>query len=444
MKTLVVGNGAREHAIAWKLSQSPRVSELLVAPGNAGTALVAENVPIDATDIEGLLQFAREGRVDLTVVGPEAPLALGIADRFQEAGLAVFGPTEAASRIESSKSFAKELMLAHGVPTGVARTFSSYAEACDYVSADRELPIVVKADGLAAGKGVVVAGTRWEALDALRQQMVDGRFGAAGERVLIEEHLEGREVSVFAFVDGEYVSEMVAACDYKRAGDGDTGPNTGGMGSFSPPEAWDANLEGRVRNEIMEPVAKALVARGTPYRGVLYAGLMVTADGPKVIEFNCRLGDPEAQVVLPRLKTDLAEVMMDAAQGKLKDTLIEWSAAACVGVVVASGGYPGDYATGYPIDGLDDLDDDVTVFHAGTRTSPGASGDVHDLVTDGGRVLTVTSVGRTIDKARDRVYANLARIRFTGSYYRRDIAAPPETGLSPLPFTLNLSTGRRK
>ena len=422
MKILVVGNGAREHAIAWKLRQSPQVTELFVAPGNGGTSRLACNVPISANDTDALLSFASDSAIDLTVVGPEGPLATGIADQFQEAGLLIFGPTKLAARIESSKSFAKDLMVRYGVPTGRARTFSSYGEAQQYLLSV-PAPVVVKADGLAAGKGVVVAETREEALETLRLQMVEKRFGSAGDLAIIEECLEGPEVSVFAFVDGEYVSPMVAACDYKRAGDGDVGPNTGGMGSFSPTALWSDELAIRVRREIMEPVARALVQEGCPYRGVLYAGLMLTDQGPQVLEFNCRLGDPEAQVVLPRLRADLVEIMVKTAQGGLENAAMEWDQRACVGVVLASGGYPGDYSTGYPINGLDQLDSDVIVFHAGTKPAPQAGGAEPRSLTDGGRVMTVTSMGTTLDEARRRVYENVRRIRFEGSFYRTDIAA---------------------
>ncbi|MDP6403006.1 MAG: phosphoribosylamine--glycine ligase, partial [SAR202 cluster bacterium] len=312
MKVLVVGNGGREHAITWKLGQSGHVTTISVAPGNAGTARIATNVPIDASDVEGLVRFAKESRVGLTVVGPEAPLADGIADRFQAEGLLLFGPTKGAAMIESSKSFAKQVMLDAGVPTGAAEVFDSYEDATAYVESV-PMTFVVKADGLAAGKGVTVTSTRGEAQRALRVAMVERQFGEAGDRVLIEEALEGPEVSVFAFVDGHSVSTMTAACDYKRIGDGDVGPNTGGMGSYGPPRLWDDELDKKVRSEIMEPIAHALADRGTPYHGILYAGLMLTAGGPKVLEFNCRLGDPETQVVLPRLKTDLAEVMIGTA-----------------------------------------------------------------------------------------------------------------------------------
>ena len=422
MKVLVIGNGAREHAIAWKLRQSPLLKELLVAPGNAGTAQIADNVPIDAGDTGALLDFARQERVDLTVVGPEAPLAAGIADLFQEAGLRVFGPTKAAARIESSKSFAKELMLRQGVPTGAAHVFDEYDEALRYLE-ECPLPVVIKADGLAAGKGVTVARSREAAFDALGESMVDKRFGAAGERVLIEECLEGEELSVFAFVDGERVSPLVAARDYKPVGDGDTGPNTGGMGAYSPPteRLWDASMDQEARDRIMEPVVGALAEDGAPYRGVLYAGLMLTAQGPKVVEFNCRLGDPEAQVVLPGLKTDLLEVMIGAAQGDLGGVSLEWDRRACVGVVIASGGYPESYRMGFPVTGLDMVDGDVTVFHAGTRMC--GSGQDKQVLTDGGRVLTVVAQGETLEAARSKAYSNAGRISFEGSFYRKDIAA---------------------
>ena len=422
MKVLVVGNGAREHAIAWKLRQSPLLTGLLVAPGNAGTARIAENVPIDAGDIGPLLDYARQERIDLTVVGPEAPLAAGIVDRFQEAGLRVFGPSRAAARIESSKSFAKELMLRHGVPTGSAEVFDEYGKARRYLE-NSSLPVVVKADGLTAGKGVTVARSRETALDALRDSMAEKRFGAAGERVLIEECLEGEELSVFAFVDGERVSRLVTARDYKPVGDGDTGPNTGGMGAYSPATEplWTESLDREVRDRIMEPVVGALAEDGAPYMGVLYAGLMLTAEGPKVVEFNCRMGDPEAQVLLPRLKTDLLEVMIGAAQGDLADVSLEWDRRACVGVVIASGGYPDSYRTGFPITGLDTVDGDVNVFHAGTKMA--GSAEDKRVLTDGGRVLTVVAQGETLEAARNKAYSNAGRISFEGSFYRKDIAA---------------------
>ena len=398
MKVLVVGGGGREHAIAWKLNQSPRVTGLLAAPGNAGTAQVAENISVAAEDADALLSLAQDRAVDLTVVGPEASLAVGIADRFAEAGLLLFGPTQAAARIETSKAFAKDLMLRHGVPTANAAVFDDYDDARRYVEGT-PAPVVIKADGLAAGKGVVVARTKEDALEALRLQMVERQFGAAGDRVLVEECLEGEEISVFAFVDGRNVSPLAAACDYKRQGDGDIGPNTGGIGAYSPPppHLWNDDIDREVRSRIIEPVVHALSEEGAPYVGALYAGLMHTATGPQVIEFNCRLGDPETQVLLPRLKTDLADVMIAAARGDLAGVKLDWDPQPCVGVVLSSGGYPGAYETGFEIDGLDVEQADTVLFHAGTRLD-GASGRV---VTDGGRVLMAVGLGPTLGEARN-------------------------------------------
>ena len=421
MKVLVVGGGAREHAIVWKLAQGPASPELYVAPGNAGTGGLAQRVSIGASDIDGLLNFVQSDSIDLTVVGPEAPLADGIADRFREAGRPIFGPTKKAALIESSKSFAKDLMLRNGVPTARAEVFSTYTSAAQYVQ-KAPAPMVVKADGLAAGKGVVVAESHEEAVQALGMLMCEKQVGSAGERVLIEEYLEGEEVSVFAFVDGQYVSPMVAARDYKRAWDGDGGPNTGGMGSFSPSPDWTAELDRTVRESIMEPVASALASEGSPYRGVLYAGLMLTADGPKVLEFNCRLGDPEAQVILPRLKADLLEVMARTADGGLPGVTIEWDPRPCVAVVMASGGYPSRFTTGHTIDGLNQVEDEAIVFHAGTRFDFAEDEGSPQAVTDGGRVLTVASMGRSLPEARRTAYENVKRIRFKDSFYRKDIA----------------------
>jgi phosphoribosylamine--glycine ligase len=415
MKVLVVGNGAREHTITWKLAQSPHSPELFVAPGNAGAGQIAEIVPISADDIPALLTYARTNFIDFTVVGPEAPLADGIVDRFEEAGLLAFGPRQNAARIESSKAFAKQIMKAADVPTAEAHAFDTLSEASAFV-AENEPPFVVKADGLAAGKGVVMAETREDALAALRSMMEEKTFGAAGESVLIEEWLEGPEVSVFAFVDGEYVSTMTTACDYKRAGDGDAGLNTGGMGSFSPPPFWSGTLEKQAREQIMEPVAKELARTGSPYRGVLYAGLMLTTSGLKVIEFNCRLGDPETQVVLPRLQSDLLEIMLATAKGELARTTVDWGPLAHVGVVLASGGYPEQYRTGFPISGMDDIDESAVLFHAGTSL------DDDGVLTSGGRVLTVTASGASIAEARANAYANASRIHFQDRYFRTDIA----------------------
>lgn len=418
MNVLVVGNGAREHAIAWKLSQAPSIDSLFVAPGNAGTHAIATNIPNGAEDIAALIDFASNNAIDLTVVGPEAPLAAGIVDSFTTSGLLAFGPTQAAARIEGSKSFAKTLMADYSIPTASSETFTEFERASAYLDTC-PIPIVVKADGLAAGKGVTVARTREEAHTALRESMLDRQFGGAGDCVVIEEFMEGQEVSVFAFVDGEYVSPMVAACDYKRVGNGDTGPNTGGMGSFSPPlpQHWNASLETLVRTSIMEPVTKGLVDIGCPYRGILYLGMMLTEYGPKVVEFNCRLGDPETQVILPRLKSDLAKILHATARGELADTRIEWDDRACVGIVAASGGYPASYDTGYPISGIADAEHDATVFHAGTKFLDDS------IVTDGGRVLTVSALAETLERARIRAYEGIDRISFKDGFYRTDIAS---------------------
>ena len=418
MKVLLVGNGAREHALAWKLAASTLLSELLIAPGNAGTARLGRNIPIAATDVEGLLDFAARHGVEFTVVGPEAPLADGIVDRFQSCGLPIFGPTKAAARIESSKAFAKKLMLDNGVPTGSALVFDSYEDAARYAE-DLPPPIVIKADGLAAGKGVVVADSQDGAVSALRSMMVEGEFGESGETVLVEQFLEGPEFSVFAFTDGRTISPLVAAVDYKRAGEGDAGPNTGGMGAYSPPapELWNDEIERTVRADIIEPVLDSLAAQECPYTGALYAGLIRTEDGLKVIEFNCRLGDPEAQVILPRIESDLLELMLAATEGRLEDAPLLVGDRSCVGVVAASGGYPGAYDTGVPIEGLDNVPDDATVFHAGTKAGPGG-----ETVTDGGRVLTVCGTGESRAVARLQAYLALSAISFEGSVHRTDIA----------------------
>ena len=415
MRVLVIGSGAREHAIAWKLARSPLCERLYIAPGNAGTGQLGENVPISPTNIHALAEAARQLQIDLTFVGPEAPLAGGIVDLFRAERLPIFGPTKEAAQIESSKSFAKELMRRHGIPCAESRTFASIAEARSYV--DRlPVPIVVKADGLAAGKGVTIAQTRQEAHQALVEAMDKKVFGPAGDRVVIEEYLEGKEASVFAVTDGRRVLATVPACDYKRVFDGDSGPNTGGMGSYSPAEFLDERLLEQVHGQVLERAVAALAREGCICQGVLYAGLMITPEGPKVLEFNCRLGDPEAQVILPRMKSDLLELALAACQGRLRDIPLEWSQDFCVGVVLASGGYPGSYETGYPILGLDTLDPDVLVFHAGTKASEGR------VLTNGGRVLTLVALGKTMAEAQSKVYANVAKVQFEGAHCRRDIA----------------------
>ena len=417
MNVLLVGSGAREHTIAWKLAQSPLLGQLFVAPGNAGTAAIAENLPIAANDIDGLAAAARERRIDLVVVGPEDPLARGLVDRLAVAGIPAFGPSRAAAEIESSKVFSKTLMQRHGIPTAAFGTFDSFDEAAAFVRAHQG-PLVVKADGLAAGKGAVVTSSKEEALATLEEMLLRSVFGDAGRRVVVEERLQGREVSAHAFTDGRAVVSMPLSCDHKPVFDGDQGPNTGGMGAYSPPHWLDRATEEWIDRHVTRATVRAMFEEGRPYRGVLYPGLMMTADGPRVLEYNCRFGDPETQVLLPRLKTDLLEILLAVANNRLEGTVVEWSEDACVGVVLASGGYPGSYETGFPIEGLDEIDPDVQVFHAGTKQREDGV-----VVTAGGRVLTVVATGATLSEAREKAYRNVERIRFQGVHYRRDIGA---------------------
>ena len=412
----MVGGGAREHTLVWKLAQSPKVKEIYAAPGNAGTARLAQNLDIKAEDIESLLKAARDLKIDLTVVGPEAPLSDGIADRFLVEGMAIFGATKLATEIESSKVFAKDLMQKHGIPCAWSASFSDYNQAREYLQR-QNTPIVVKADGLAAGKGVIVAESLSEALEALHSLMEAKTLGAAADRVLIEEHLVGREVSVFVFTDAHTVVPMVPACDYKRIYDGDQGPNTGGMGSYSPPQFYNPVLANIVTETIMKPAVLAMGDEGRPYQGILYGGLIITNNVPKVLEFNARFGDPEAQVTLPRLNTDLVDIMQAVVDNKLNQINIEWSEDACVGVVMASAGYPGSYKTGFPISGLDEVEKDILIFHAGTKEESGGQ-----VLTSGGRVLTVVATGKNLAEAREKVYHNIPRIKFEGCHYRKDIA----------------------
>ncbi|MER3449625.1 MAG: phosphoribosylamine--glycine ligase [Chloroflexota bacterium] len=431
MKVLVVGNGAREHAIVWKLLLSPSISEVYVAPGNGGTAPIARNVEISPTDVRRLADFAAAEGIRLVVVGPEAPLAAGLVDELKAAGVPAFGPTRGAADLEASKVFAHQLMTAYGIPCPRAEYFDDFGAARRYVEA-HDPPFVVKADGLAAGKGTIVAADRIEAIQALERIMVERVFGAAGERVLIQEFLQGREVSLLAFCDGEAVCPMLPACDYKRLLDGDRGPNTGGMGAYCPPSFFGpAEVELATRT-ILQPTVRAMAREGRSFVGVLYAGLMVTADGPKVLEFNVRFGDPEAQVILPLLRSDLAEVIGACLEGRLGRLKLEWEPGACVGVVLAGAGYPDAPSRGVPIEGLDGLEDGILVFHGGTRLAEAEGG--YRLVTDGGRILTVVARGPTIAEARRKVYRNVERVRFAGMQFRRDIAlreADPEELAGP-------------
>ena len=413
---MVVGSGAREHTLVWKLSQSPKVGELYVAPGNAGTAPIATNLEVSATDVDALSKAAKEKQIDLAVIGPEVPLADGIVDVLQASGIRAFGPSKAAAIIESSKVFAKKLMHKYGIPCAGDAVFTDFDEARAYVERQRP-PLVIKADGLAAGKGVIVAQSIDEAVKALSDIMVERVYGDAGHQVLVEECLVGRETSLIAFTDGKTVVPMVPARDYKRALDGDLGPNTGGMGVYSPPGFLNGEFIGAMTKTILEPTVRAMAQEGRPCKGVLYAGLMITSEGPKVLEFNARFGDPETQAQLPLLKSDLVDIMLATIDGCLDQIEIEWSDESCVGVVMASGGYPGSYNTGFTISGLSDLDSDAMVFHAGTKEDGGK------VRTSGGRVLTVVATSETVADAQAKAYRNVQHIRFEGCHYRKDIAA---------------------
>ena len=417
MKTLVVGSGAREHAILWKLAQSPRNPELFAAPGNAGTAAIATNLPVAVTALDALVSSVREHGIDLTIVGPELPLTVGIVDSFRQEGLRIFGPTQAAARIEGSKSFAKHIMRDAGAPTAAFEVFDDADAARKYVRS-QGAPIVIKADGLAAGKGVVVAQTVDEALNAIEDAMVRRAFGSSGERLVIEQCLTGQELSVFCFTDGEYVTPLAPACDYKRVFDGDRGPNTGGMGGYSPPPWWDAAMEQQIRETCIEPVIREMARQGSPFTGVLYGGLMLTDDGPFIIEFNARLGDPEAQLILPRMENDLLDVIEASLDGSLPSVGLRWSNDCAVGVVLTPDGYPGPHETGKPIAGLAEAETEALVFHAGTGIADGGA-----TVTSGGRTLKVVGRGPSMADARARAYAAAATVTFEGKHYRTDIAA---------------------
>jgi phosphoribosylamine--glycine ligase len=424
VRVLLVGGGGREHALAWAIGRSPRVTALYAAPGNPGIARHASCVPVAADALDDLVRLADRERIDLTVVGPEAPLVAGLADRLEVAGHLVFGPSAAAARIEGSKAFSKDLMARYRIPTARFATFHDAAAARRHC---RELraPCVVKTDGLAAGKGAIVCAT-FEAADAAIAQCMDrGEFGASGRTIVVEEFLRGDEVSFFVVLSGTEILPLVAAEDHKTIFDGDRGPMTGGMGAFSPVSGFDAAMQARVMEEIARPVAAALAAEGAPYRGVLFVQLMLTAEGPKVVEFNCRFGDPECQVLMARLAEDLVPVMLAVARREPLPSALAWSDDAAVCVNVASGGYPGRYLTGLPISGLDDVPrDGVHVFHAGTASKDGR------LVTAGGRVLSVTATGASVPDAVARVYAAVARIHFDGMHFRRDIGTRHGSAMS--------------
>lgn len=419
MRILLIGGGGREHALAWKLVQSPNVEKLYAAPGNPGMALLqkCECINLNVDDLEGVADYAEEKSIDLTVVGPEAPLVAGLADVFKRRGLPVFGPSKAAAQLEGSKAFSKELMAKYNIPTAFFKICEDIEAAKAYVE-EKGAPIVVKADGLAAGKGVVVAMTKQDALDAIDEMMGDHKFGAAGARVVLEEYMEGEEASLLAFTDGKTVVPMIAAQDHKRVFDGDEGPNTGGMGTYAPAPVMTDILRLKATELVLKPVVAAMAKEGTPYQGCLYAGLMIKGDSVKVVEFNCRFGDPETQVVLPLLDGDLAEIMLACATGTLDKVEVAWHDKAAVCVVMASGGYPESYEKGKEITGLAaaEEDKDVVVFHAGTKEAAGK------IVTSGGRVLGVTAVDASIKAARDRAYAAVEKIAFEKNFYRKDIA----------------------
>ncbi len=418
MKVLVIGGGGREHALAWKAAQSPQVDKVFVAPGNAGTAREPrlENVPIGAEDIDALLAFAREQAVDLTIVGPEAPLVIGVVDAFNEAGLKCFGPGKGAAQLEGSKSFTKDFLARHRIPTAEYQTFTEIEPALAYLH-DKGAPIVVKADGLAAGKGVIVAMDRETAENAVRDMLAGNAFGEAGHRVVIEEYLDGEEASFIVMADGEHVLPMATSQDHKRVGNGDTGPNTGGMGAYSPAPVVTDEVYARIMNEVIMPTVRGMAAEGLPYTGFLYAGLMIMADGtPKVIEYNCRFGDPETQPIMLRLKSDLVAHCLAALDGRLDQQHADWDRRRSVGVVLAAGGYPGSYRKGDAINGLPQTESaDRKVFHAGTAERDG------EVVTTGGRVLCATALGETVADAQSAAYELAAQISWDGMFHREDI-----------------------
>ncbi len=418
MKVLVIGSGGREHALAWMAAQSPEVERVYVAPGNAGTAREAklENVDISVEDIEGLLKFARENDISLTIVGPEAPLVIGVTDAFEAAGLRCFGPSRGAAQLEGSKAFTKDFLARHHIPTAAYQNFTEVEPALAYLR-EKGAPIVIKADGLAAGKGVIVAMTLAEAEAAVKDMLAGNAFGEAGHRVVIEEFLEGEEASFIVMVDGKNILPMATSQDHKRVGEGDTGPNTGGMGAYSPAPVVTPEVHDRIMQEVIIPTVKGMAAEGNPYTGFLYAGLMITADGaPKVIEYNCRFGDPETQPIMMRLNSDLVALCNSALDRKLDNATAEWDERAAMGVVLAAGGYPGSYAKGDVINGLDGADTaDAKVFHAGTTEKDGK------VVTAGGRVLCATALGSSVSEAQAKAYELADKISWDGMFMRRDI-----------------------
>jgi phosphoribosylamine--glycine ligase len=417
MDVLLIGGGGREHALAWKLAKSGNLGKLYIAPGNAGTAKCGQNIHIDATDIDKLVDFAKEKQVGLVVVGPEAPLADGVVDLLEAAGIKAFGPSAGAAKLEADKAFAKQLMRSCAISAAEGRIFDRFSDAKAYI-ASRDEAVVVKASGLAAGKGVFVCDDPSDGILAAEKIMCDKAFGAAGDQIVVEDKLLGEEASILAFVDGRNIYVMESSQDHKAVGDGDTGPNTGGMGAYSPAPVITDELMDRITREILVPIVDGMNRNGTPYRGVLYAGVMVTAGGPRVLEFNVRMGDPETQPILARLKSDLLEVCLAVCEGRLDQIRLDWDQRPAICVVMASGGYPGPYEKGKPITGLAEAEqvEDVMVFHAGTTVKEG------NIVTNGGRVLGVTALGQTTGQAKAKAYEAVEKIAFEGAYYRRDIA----------------------
>ncbi|MDN3615452.1 phosphoribosylamine--glycine ligase [Vibrio gallaecicus] len=418
MNVLIIGAGGREHALGWKAAQNPNVETVFIAPGNAGTALEPklENVNIGVEDIAGLVAFAQEKKIELTIVGPEAPLVIGVVDAFREVSLPIFGPTQAAAQLEGSKAFTKDFLARHDIPTGYYANFTEIEPALAYVR-EQGAPIVVKADGLAAGKGVIVAMTLEEAEDAIKDMLAGNAFGEAGSRVVIEEFLEGEEASFIVMVDGASVLPMATSQDHKRVGDKDTGPNTGGMGAYSPAPVVTPEIHNRILEEVIYPTVRGMDAEGAPYTGFLYAGLMIDADGtPKVIEYNCRFGDPETQPIMMRMESDLVELCLMAVNEKLDEAESKWDPRASIGVVLAAGGYPADYAKGDVITLPTSEVEGQKIFHAGT-----ANNEAGDVVTNGGRVLCATALGNTVSEAQERAYALTKQVSWNGMFHRNDI-----------------------
>ncbi|EKO3962748.1 phosphoribosylamine--glycine ligase [Vibrio fluvialis] len=418
MRVLIIGSGGREHALGWKVAQNPAIETVFIAPGNAGTALEAklQNVNIAVEDVAGLVAFAQDNAIELTIVGPEAPLVIGVVDAFRAAGLPIFGPTQAAAQLEGSKAFTKDFLARHNIPTAAYANFTEIEPALAYVR-EQGAPIVVKADGLAAGKGVIVAMTLEEAEDAIKDMLAGNAFGDAGSRVVVEEFLDGEEASFIVMVDGENVLPMATSQDHKRVGDQDTGPNTGGMGAYSPAPVVTQAIHDRVMQEVIYPTVRGMAAEGNPYTGFLYAGLMIDSTGaPKVIEYNCRFGDPETQPIMMRMQSDLVELCLAAIDGKLDQVESKWDPRASIGIVLAAGGYPGDYAKGDVISGLPTTEvEGQKVFHAGTTDKDG------HVVTNGGRVLCATALGNTVSEAQQRAYELAKQISWNGMFHRNDI-----------------------